>query len=87
MKKDRTIKLLCGIELTEVRAYKGRETASLDLTALYQGYGEPKLTLCQWGDVFNEIHELGFTASGMYLEHGYYDSIDGVTLSLGRDIH
>jgi len=75
MKKEK-FKLKCGVEVT---FYNKRKFGEVSLINLYNGYGELS-DFKKVAELFNELHEMGYTPSGMMREIGYYDSTDDIKL-------
>lgn len=88
MSKTEWITLDCGVK-AEKWTYKHKrelyEYLEISLNDLYSGYGTGN-DLGLMAKLFNELHTKGYTAQGMSLVNGYYDSIDDVILKAKKKI-
>ena len=81
-------KLDCGVVI-ETWETKLRKIivyyAQLDLTDLHNGVGVNNSILLI-GKALIELDSMGYNNSGISLNYGYYNSIDGVTLTLTKKL-
>lgn len=83
MKRVNYIKLECGVEVKHWN-YKKYELIEIDLIDFYNGYGELN-NLELLSKLFKELNDKGFKSDGLSREIGYYDSTDGLLLTLRKN--
>lgn len=84
MKKNKIIKLDCGVE-AERWTYGKTEGLRLSVIDLYNGYGELN-DLKKLSELFAELAAKGFKGDGLSREIGYYDSTDDLFLDVSRSL-
>lgn len=82
--KKTIITLDCGIS-AEVSVYKKVETLSISLYDVYSGYGRLN-DLAKMAELFKELDSKGYKGAGIYIQTGYYDSVDDLILTVNRRI-
>lgn len=90
-KRVTNITLDCGITANQ-RIYSGYEFLEIDLNELYNGYdtigpgANGPNTFLAYSKLFAELHEKGYTGTGISTITGYYDSVDGLRFEVKREI-
>jgi len=72
------IVLDCGVDANQYKA-KGIETLEISIVDFYNGHGLLN-DFKKLSDLFLELHEKGFSPSGLSRVEGYYNSTDDLLL-------
>ncbi len=84
MRRNPVITLDCGVR-AETWKHNKSEYIEIYLNDLYGGHGELNNPILL-SKLFAELAEKGYKLQGISLEHGFYNCVDGMSLTATKEI-